>query len=281
MTSHDVVARCRKIYGQRQVGHGGTLDPDATGVLVVALGAGTRLLRFITDTTKRYRATIVFGVATDTLDAAGTVVACVDMEFDRAALDAAVARFVGPIEQVPPMVSAVKVDGRRLHELAREGVEVERAPRTVTVYDFAVEEFDPPRATVLVTCSSGTYVRSLAADLGVALGGVAHVAELRRLAVGRFDLDVAHALADVEHDGVACVLPIPAALEHLPHATVDATIAAAVAHGATLSAEIVGSADGPTVVCDESGEPLAIYEPWRDGVRKPSVVLARPAAATA
>ena len=150
MTSHDVVARCRKIFGQRQVGHGGTLDPDATGVLVVALGAATRLLRFVTDARKQYRATVVFGVATDTLDASGIVVEEVDMHVDRAQLDAAVADFVGEIQQVPPMVSALKVGGRRLHELAREGVEVDHAPRPVTVYRFEVADFEPPMTQCVV-----------------------------------------------------------------------------------------------------------------------------------
>ena len=276
MTSHDVVARGRKIFGQPQVGHGGTLDPDATGVLVLALGSATRLLRFVADTTKRYHATIAFGVATDTLDAAGTVVGEVPMHFDRAELDAAVAGFVGPIEQVPPMVSALKVGGRRLHELAREGIEVERVPRAVTIHRFEVEDFDALRATVLVECSSGTYIRTLAADLGVALGGLAHVAELRRLAVGRFTIDDAHSLAAVEERGRDCVLPIASALQDLAHVTVDATTADKVAHGATLPAEFAGAATAPIAVCDESGELLAVYEAWRAGVLKPSVVLAKP-----
>ncbi len=296
MTSHDVVARCRKVFGQRQVGHGGTLDPDATGVLVVALGAATRLLRFVTDTTKVYRAVIVFGVATDTLDASGRVIGRTEMHVDRAQLDAAVARFTGPIQQVPPMVSAVKVGGRRLHELAREGTEVERAPRTVTVHRFEVEDLDPAvvgrpaRATVLVECSSGTYVRSLAADLGTALGGLAHVAELRRLAVGRFDLAGAHPLDEVEQRGAGCVLPIATALRDLPRLTVDDDTARTVAHGATLpdttattattaTTDTAATATGPIAVCDESGEVLAVYEPWRAGMLKPSVVLVRPVGA--
>jgi tRNA pseudouridine55 synthase len=130
-------------------------------------------------------------------------------------------------------------------------------------------------ATVLVECSSGTYVRSLAADVGVALGGVAHVGELRRLAVGRFELADAHVLAEVEARGSECVLPIAHALRDLEHVTVDQATAARVAHGATLPGEHAG----PLAVCDEAGEVLAVYEPWRAGVLKPSVVLARPAIA--
>jgi tRNA pseudouridine55 synthase len=287
MTSHDVVARCRKVFGQRQVGHGGTLDPDATGVLVLALGAATRLLRFVADGTKRYRATIVFGIATDTLDASGHEVERIDMHFDRAQLGAAVAGFVGVIEQVPPMVSALKVDGRRLHELAREGIEVERTPRRVTIHDFEVEAFYPPAppspatATVVVECSGGTYIRTLAADLGAALGGVAHVGELRRLAVGRFNERDARTLVDVEATPNVGVLSIADGLLALDRVTVDDDTRRAVAHGATLPADITGAdspAAGPTVVCDTAGDVLAVYEPWKPGVLKPAVVLAQPGA---
>ncbi len=298
MTSHDVVARCRRAYGQRQVGHGGTLDPDATGVLVVALGAATRLLRFVTDATKRYRATIVFGTATNTLDASGTVTATASMHIDRAQVEAATAGFVGTIEQVPPMVSAIKVDGRRLHELARAGVEVERKPRTVTVHSFDVETFQPATdsagatATVVVACSSGTYVRSLAADVGEALDGVAHLRDLRRLAVGRFDIDQAHPLDDVMANGAAFVLPIGDALGELERVVVDDVTAHAVAHGATFrGADLLrhqattdttdAAIAGPLVVCDADGAVLAIYEPWRGDIMKPAVVLARPETRTA
>src|SRR4051812_46250417 len=139
-TSHDVVARCRKIFGQRRVGHSGTLDPDATGVLLVGLGRATRLLRYLTDLAKTYEGTLVLGVATSTLDASGDVVGEWDMSaVGLDAVRAAAAGFVGAIEQVPPMVSAVKAGGRRLHELARQGVEVERAPRAVTVHRLDVE----------------------------------------------------------------------------------------------------------------------------------------------
>src|ERR1700761_8165284 len=183
MTSHDVVARCRRIFGQKRVGHAGTLAPDATGVLLIGLGRFTRLLRFLTALPKTYTTDIVLGTATSTMDASGDVVGTYDMagvgpgEGARAA-----ATLTGDIEQVPPMVSAVKVGGRRLHELARQGVEVERRPRPVTVTRFDTEP-DPQRPGVYraeVVCSSGTYVRVLAHDLGRALGGGAHVADLRR-----------------------------------------------------------------------------------------------------
>ena len=149
-TSHDSVAKLRKVYGQRRVGHAGTLDPDATGVLLVGLGRATRLLRFLQDTTKAYRGTVSFGVATTSLDASGDVLEQRPMPIARDDVETAARRFVGEIDQLPPMVSAVKIGGRRLHELARKGEDVERAPRRVHVSRLDVEEFEPgpyPQAT--------------------------------------------------------------------------------------------------------------------------------------
>jgi tRNA pseudouridine55 synthase len=188
-TSHDVVARCRRIYGQKKVGHAGTLDPDATGVLLVGLGQATRLLQYLSGLSKRYAGEVVLGVATSTLDAQGTETGRWDMtDVTLEVARKAALTLTGEIAQVPPMVSALKVGGRRLHELARAGIEVERAARAVTVSRFEVDlacpaEADAPAGpgpvlAIDVVCSSGTYVRSLAADLGAALGGGAH---LRRL----------------------------------------------------------------------------------------------------
>ncbi|MBA2624414.1 MAG: tRNA pseudouridine(55) synthase TruB, partial [Acidimicrobiia bacterium] len=177
-TSHDVVARARRTLGTRKVGHAGTLDPDATGVLVLGVGRATRLLRYLGDLPKSYRGEVVLGVATSTLDASGDVVATADLSgVTLTEARAAAAGLTGELQQVPPMVSALKVGGRRLHELAREGVEVERAPRPVTVTRFAVEGpvAPGPVFAIEVDCSPGTYVRSLAADLGAALGGPAHL----------------------------------------------------------------------------------------------------------
>jgi len=278
-TSHDVVAKIRKIYRQRRVGHAGTLDPDATGVLLVGLGRATRLLRFLQDTGKGYRATIVFGVSTTTLDASGEVVDRRPMPIDQADIEAIVPAFLGEIEQLPPMVSAVKVGGRRLHELARRGEEVERAPRRVHVDRIDVEAFEPgpyPAATVLVECSSGTYVRSLAADIGGRLGGVAHLGELRRLHIGSFTLDEARTLADIEADPDKAVLPPVAAMRDLEQVSIDAEQARAVAHGVTFPAAVFAGANagpGPFAVVGPDGELLAVYERRRAAV-KPAVVLA-------
>ncbi len=199
-TSHDVVAWVRKLYGQRRVGHAGTLDPDATGVLLVGLGRATCLMRYLADTGKSYRARIVFGVATDTLDVSGAVLERAEMPLTQAQLEGATRAFVGDIEQIPPMVSAIKVDGRKLYELARAGQTVDRAARHVRVDALVVEEFVAgiyPEATVRVDCSSGTYIRTLAADLGTALGGCAHLGELRRLRVGSFGIDESHSLDSI------------------------------------------------------------------------------------
>ncbi len=278
-TSHDVVAKLRKIYRQRRVGHAGTLDPDATGVLLVGLGRATRLLRFLQDTGKGYRGTIVFGVSTTTLDASGEVVDRRPMPIDRADVEATAPTFVGEIEQLPPMVSAVKIGGRRLHELARRGEEVERAPRRVRIDRLDVETFEPgpyPTATVLVECSSGTYIRSLAADLGARLGGVAHLGELRRLHIGSFTLDEARTLDAIGSDPDAAVLPPLAAVRDLERVTVDTEQARAVAHGVTFPAAVFVGAragPGPFAVVGPDHELLAVYERRRAGV-KPAVVLA-------
>lgn len=277
-TSHDVVAKLRGATRQRRVGHAGTLDPDATGVLLVGLGRATRLLRFLQETTKEYRGVIAFGVATSTLDAAGEELARVPMPVTEAAVRAAMARFVGAIEQVPPMVSALKVDGRRLHELAREGKEVERLPRSVTISRYELEDFAPgdfPRATVLVECSSGTYVRSLAADLGESLGGHAHLAALRRQRVGAFTLDDAQPLDVLAADPFPYVLSPAAALRGMETHPVGPGIAARIAtgrvfHQADPPAPLTGR--GPYAFVDDSGVLLAVYE-RRDDRLKPAVVI--------
>ncbi len=267
-TSHDVVARSRKVLGTRKVGHSGTLDPDATGVLVLGVGRATRLLRFLTLLPKRYTATIVLGTETTTLDAAGDVTAVHDMSgvVPGDVRDAA-QRLTGQIEQVPPMFSAVKVDGRRLHEIAREGGEVERAPRPVTVHRFdVVPTGDPMVWEVDVECSSGTYVRTLAADLGTSLGGGAHLTDLRRLSVGSFTLDEAGSMESPE------LLPPAAGVRHLVGVVVD-DLATDIGHGKVLGRERLGvEGDGPWAVHGADGTLLAVYEPYGDRT-KPAVVL--------
>ncbi|MDG2908503.1 MAG: tRNA pseudouridine(55) synthase TruB [Acidimicrobiales bacterium] len=268
-TSHDVVARSRKVLGTRKVGHSGTLDPDATGVLVLGVGRATRLLRYLTLLPKRYTATIVFGTETTTLDAAGEVTAVHDMsgvvpdDVWRAAR-----QLTGDIEQVPPMFSAVKVGGRRLHEIAREGGEVERAPRPVTVHRFDVTPTGNPLVWEAdVECSSGTYVRTLAADLGTSLGGGAHLTDLRRLSVGSFTIDGARSMESPD------LLPPAVGVRHLAGVFVDDDLAVDVGHGKLLSRERLGvEGDGPWAVHGSDGTLLAVYEPY-EGRTKPSLVL--------
>ena len=274
-TSHDVVARCRGIFGQRKIGHAGTLDPDATGVLLVGLGRVTRLMRFLTVLRKTYTTDIVLGTATSTLDASGEVTATFDMRgVDPADVAAAAAALTGDIEQVPPMVSAVKVEGRRLHELAREGVAVERKPRPVTVYRFDTSP-DPARPGVyraVVECSSGTYVRVLADDLGRALGGGAHLDHLRRTRIGSFGEPD---MRPIESIGPDTVLTPAAAVRDLEPVPVDDDVAASISHGLPLDRVPLGAVgDGPWAMLDGDGALLAVYEATGTDRIRPAVVVA-------
>ncbi len=294
-TSHDVVGDVRRVLSTRKVGHSGTLDPDATGVLVLGVGRATRLLRFVTGLPKRYEAEFVLGVETSTLDASGEVTARHDMaHITDSDVTAAAGALVGEISQVPPMVSAVKVGGRRLHELARAGIEVQRPARPVTVYRFDVAPLgvakDAQNGThsergadaaataaataqrlwhAVVECSSGTYVRSLVADLGHSLGGGAHLTRLRRSAVGSFTLAEARPPQQVE------LQPMRRAVSHLESVRVGADVEKMVRHGRVLSLAGLGAGEtaGPWAVLDPQGNLLAVYEAHNDGA-KPAVVVA-------
>lgn len=273
-TSHDVVAKVRGVFGQRRAGHAGTLDPDATGVLLVGLGRVTRLLRFLSGSDKRYTAEIVLGTATDTLDASGTVVGEWDMSgVTLAAARAAALELTGRVQQVPPMVSAVKIGGERLHRLARQGVEVDRPARTVRVNRFDLEKGEEPSVLrAAIDCSSGTYVRVLAADLGGRLGGGAHVRALRRVAVGSFTVAEAEPVVALS----ASSLRSPAdALRDLNRVTVDPDTAAMVARGRPLDRRAAGARGaGPWAVLDQTGRLIAVYEGTGTDRITPAVVLA-------
>jgi tRNA pseudouridine55 synthase len=272
VTSHDVVGMLRRRFHERQVGHAGTLDPDATGVLVVAIGMTTKLLRFVEKTDKRYTGEVVLGTETSTLDASGDVTATHDMAGATisAARDVVAEHLTGDIQQIPPMVSAIRVDGRRLHELAREGIEIEREPRPVTIRSFAVSEGTRPGVlTIDVVCSPGTYVRTLAADLGHLLGGGAHLRNLRRTAVGEFTIDAAAPPDECE------LLPVECAVAGLTRVDVDDATGTLVANGRVLP-RFDGA--GPWALFGPTGTLIAVYEPFRTSEAKPSVVLptARP-----
>ena len=282
-TSHDVVGKLRRIYGIRRIGHAGTLAPDATGTLLVGAGRVTRLLRFLTESSKVYRGEIGFGVATDTLDAAGAVLERRAMpDVTAAGVEKVLGDFTGEIEQVPPMVSAIKMGGKRLHELARRGEEVERSPRLVRIDAIEVESFSEgpepgfPRAVVRVECGSGTYIRSLAADIGTALGGVAHLVCLRRLSVGPYGLAEASTIEQIEADPAAALRPALAAVAHLPRADVGDDIARGVVHGAVFPVTFLGDGDGavpgPIAVVGPDEHLLAVYDRGRVSAR-PLVVI--------
>lgn len=225
-TSHDVVARLRGILKQKKIGHTGTLDPAAEGVLPVCLGAATRLCDMLTDKTKTYRAVMLLGRETDTQDTTGVTLG--GDEAGAAALDEeqvreAVMGFLGDYMQIPPMYSALKVDGKKLYELARAGKEVERQARPVTIHHIRVEEISLPRVTMTVTCSKGTYIRTLCYDIGRALGCGGCMEQLTRTRVGRFDIADSLKLDEIERlakEGAVepCILTVEEVLADYPRA---------------------------------------------------------------
>ncbi|GGO87430.1 tRNA pseudouridine synthase B [Nocardioides phosphati] len=276
ITSHGVVARVRRLAGTRKVGHAGTLDPMATGVLVLGVDRATRLLGHLILTEKAYDATIRLGIATNTDDAEGEVTARASAgHLEEATVRAALAEFVGDIEQVPTAVSAIKVDGKRAYAMVRAGEDVELKARPVTIHELVVHDVRPgelePDATldvdISVRCSSGTYIRAIARDLGAALGVGGHLTALRRTAVGPYTLEHAKTLEQL--DGDFAVLPIAdAARAAFPAYELDAEQAQEVRYGRRLPLEI----DALTAVFAPDGEFLALYEP-RDGVARPVAVF--------
>lgn len=203
-TSHDVVGWARKWAGERKIGHAGTLDPAATGVLPLAINDGTKILEYLSDADKAYRAEITFGIATDSADIEGTVIATDHTVIDRADFDRVLDQFRGPISQIPPAHSAIRIDGKRAYELARAGQEVEMPSRDVTIHDLTLISFESNVAVVDIACSKGTYIRSLARDLGAALGTVAYLSNLVRTRSGPFDQADAWTIAELrELDPVA------------------------------------------------------------------------------
>ena len=265
VTSFDVVSVVRRQLGVRRVGHGGTLDPDATGVLPVLIGEATKLMPYLVDQDKEYVATVRFGITTDTHDMSGRVLAEAPVpELTPAGLAAACRPFVGRITQVPPMYSAVHHDGRRLYELARAGVAVERAPREVVVRSITLEEVAPPRATLRVVCGKGTYLRVLAADLGAALGSGAAIERLVRSRVGPFDLEGALPWAEVAGAGPtlwAHVRAPQAALAAWPRVDLDRRAALTFVHGQPVDVAPAAPAGGGLVrVHDEAGAMIGVGE---------------------
>jgi tRNA pseudouridine55 synthase len=287
MTSHDVVGAVRRAIRRPgvsrkqapKVGHAGTLDPDATGVLVVCLGRSTRLVPYLQASRKTYDARMRLGATTSTLDASGDLISEQDASgVDETALCEALKSFVGDIEQIPPMVSAVKVGGERLYAKARRGEEVERDPRPVTIHDIVLEDFHPGAkadASFLVTCSAGTYIRTLAADVGERLGVGAHLTALRRLGSGRFSLEGAVDLEKVAElaaaDRLAEILISPAeAVADYPSVTAGPADVVALGYGKPLAPT---GHEGPVAVVDGERRLIAMVAD-RDGAARPLVVFA-------
>lgn len=281
-TSFEVVARVRRLARAAKAGHTGTLDPLATGVLAVCLGEAVKLQHFLAEGDKAYLATVELGSATTTEDAEGEVTERADASgIDAAALRAVLPRFLGEIEQVPPMFSAVRVGGRRLHEAARAGEAVERAPRRVRVLALDLVELSPGaagavRARLAVRCGKGTYVRTLAVDIGRALGVPAHLAALRRTEAGPFRLDEAVSLPELERmaagDAAALrarILPPEEALRTWPEVRLSAREARDLGHGKPLPA---ARPEGLCRAIDPEGRLLAVCE-GRDGLLRPIRVL--------
>lgn len=276
-TSHDVVAKARGVFGTRKIGHSGTLDPGATGVLVLGVGRGTRLLRFVTELEKTYVAEAVLGVETDSLDADGEVTVQHDMSHVTIEDVQRVAeQFVGDIEQIPPMVSAVKIDGKRLHELAREGKTVERKPRPVTVHEITVDPAfldtapaEPKVFRFTTRCGSGTYIRTIAADIGAALGGGAHLRYLRRTAIGCHTEATSALLDDAK------IISLAEGLADYPFVALDDETVARVRNGQRLSEDLL-TGDGPWVLVDAQGDVVAVHERVDGAKIKPAVVIPAP-----
>jgi tRNA pseudouridine55 synthase len=276
-TSHDVVARVRRILNEKKVGHAGTLDPMATGLLVLAVGPSTRLLRFAQSETKRYGGAVKFGVATDSLDADGVVVEERPVTtFTSDIVEVAASAMLGTQEQTPPMVSAIQIDGQRLHELARRGVEVERPARSITVTTFALAPTEDPAIWRFdVECSVGTYVRVLLSDLAHTLGTVGHLVELRRTASGPHSVKDAltlDGLSDTVANGGTVLAPPASFVTGLEHVTLREDQARAMRMGQRVVLE-PSFRDDEIAAMDVDGELIGILQRRNDSW-KPELVLA-------
>lgn len=276
MTSNHVVGAVKKATGTKKVGHAGTLDPMATGALVLAVGNVTRLIKYVQDQPKEYLATALFGVATDTLDADGAVLTRVPMDITSEDVEALVPRFTGAISQIPPMVSALKRDGRRLYELAREGEVIDRDARPVEIHELEILSVGvPPYPEVefRVVCGKGTYIRSLADDMASALDGSAHLTFLRRTRIGSLRASNGVTIEDMQNWEDYFLTPAQGVAD-LPSVTVDDETVTGVRNGVRFVAGpiVSGPEDRPYRVLDPSGELIAVYR--RQGDRaQPDVVL--------
>ena len=279
MTSHDAVFKLRKMLKEKKIGHGGTLDPDVTGVLPIAVGKATRLIEYMQEEGKVYEGEITLGFSTTTEDASGEVVEVtpVSSELSQEMVDQAMATFVGQIVQIPPMYSAVKVDGRKLYEYARAGQEVERPKRTIEISSFErtsplVAEGDLVRFTFRVKCGKGTYVRTLSVDLGAKLGYASHMSKLERTGSAGLTLDDALTLAEisdlVEKEDFSFLRPLELGIGDLPTVELTSEQVTEVSFGRRISLET----DVDLLAAFHQGKLIAILE-RRDDLYKPRKVM--------
>ncbi len=281
-SSNHALQRAKRLYNARKAGHTGSLDPLASGMLPVCFGEATKLSGYLLNADKGYQTQMTLGVTTDSGDADGQVVSCLPVpELDEIRFDEICAQFTGPLLQVPPMVSAIKINGRRLYQLAREGKTVPREPRSVVIHALQVQAFDGLSATLAVRCSKGTYIRSLVTDIGAALGCGAHVTSLRRTFVSPFEdapmqtFDTLETLANLEQLD-AQLLPVDAGLDHLPKAIVQIDKVAAFQLGQSVSNSAQVESVGEQHSCrvySSAGLFLGLGEPTPDGRIAPRRVL--------
>lgn len=277
-TSFDVVAKLRGILKMRKIGHTGTLDPDATGVLPVVLGSATKLVDMLTDKRKEYIATLRLGITTDTLDITGTVLSETVPDVSEGEVREAILSFIGPMLQTPPMYSAIKVNGRKLYELAREGIEIERQKRSIEIFEIKILDMSLPDIKIKVECSKGTYIRSLCADIGDKLSCGAVMTSLVRTKSGDFAIERAYTLKEVEEAAAKervedMITPVDYCFMSYARVTVNGELLKAVRNGNMIrKADIAGDLTEGDVskvrIYDPDGHFLAVYEMDRPGLYK-------------
>lgn len=263
ITSHDVVYRLRRLLNIKKIGHTGTLDPDAAGVLPMCIGKGTKLAELLTASDKQYLAEMTLGAITDTQDKSGEILETFPVDVTEEQIYAAVKKFVGEIEQIPPMYSAIKIDGKKLYELAREGKTVERKPRTVTIKNIEIKSIDLKQniVTMLVDCTKGTYIRTLCEDIGKSLGCGGYMSALTRTVSGKFRIEEAYTLEEIEEmlskNDLRFFVPVGEAMPEYPKIVLAEPNAKKVRYGIQISVE--GLTIGQTYrVFDEKDEFLVI-----------------------
>lgn len=259
-TSFDVVAKMRGIFGQKKIGHTGTLDPDAQGVLPVCLGKATKVCDFLTDKDKVYKATMLLGIQTDTLDISGKVCNKAMVNVTEQQVRDVISTFVGTIEQIPPMYSALKVNGKKLYELAREGKTIERKARKVSIYDITIDEICLPEVVMTVSCSKGTYIRSLCDDIGTKLGCYGCMKELLRTKVACFDIGDAYKISEIEKLKESIVLPVDMLFENIPAVNTVLMAQKLIENGNRIPAEMIDADGNKQRKYDDEGR-YRIYNP--------------------